>query len=348
VDESVAAQGLRRHLRNAFARRDFAELIAEAMKTPNIAQTFIWFALALVSLSRLATAAVLQPEIVGTKTEDASTLILQVRSDASVKPGATLKDFTVNAQPVLAFGRHSAAIYEDKKTGNGELDYPQIVLHEYFLKLKEPLQEGRTYSVSSPFGKTEVKFSARSTLCEGLKFNQVGYSLQARKRYAFYAPWYGDLASPAPVAPAKYEVIQLEKRQVALTGTPELCDADDRVGGPAWRIDLSGLKEPGRYFISLPGIGCSEPFGLGDAAMQHSFFVHMKGLYPSDAVWRWKSRSRNGRARPATRSWRFRKLSRQTLSKSRAPVSLSTTAAVITMRETSTYAWSTRWSPGTS
>src|SRR5690349_13326103 len=82
--------------------------------------------------------------IVGIKSEDERTIVLQVREEVG-KLAATIDaaQFTVGDQKLDGVGRRSATIYEDRKGKGGEMDYPQIVLHEFFLRMPEPLQEGR-------------------------------------------------------------------------------------------------------------------------------------------------------------------------------------------------------------
>src|SRR5215204_5296994 len=149
-----------------------------------------------------AFAAAAEPtSIVGIKTEDERTVVLQVRMQAGELPAIDPAQFRIGDQKVEMVSRRSATIYEDRKGKGGEMDYPQILLHGFFLRIPQPLQEGRSYPITSPLGAGDLKFNARETLCEAIKFNQVGYNPAAHKRYAFYAPWFGDLSvadSPAP------------------------------------------------------------------------------------------------------------------------------------------------------
>jgi endoglucanase len=221
-----------------------------------------------------------KPRIIGVKAVDASTLTIHVRADASLKPVFSSTDFKVNGQPIVALGRQSATIYQEKKGRGGELDYPQLILHEFIARLEAPLSEKTAYRVTSPFGAANVTFDSRATVCESIKFNQVGYGTRSTKRFAFFAPNYGDMVDiPATSVPTRFEVISVPEGRAVLTGALEACDPDERVGGPVWRMDLAGISTPGVYMVSLPGVGCSETFSVGDAASHHSFFVHMKGLY---------------------------------------------------------------------
>jgi endoglucanase len=230
-----------------------------------------------VILSRRSASAA---EVVGLKVEDAQTLVLEVRADAgSVALPLEAASFSINGEKVTALGRHSATIYEGKHGRGGDLDYPQIVLHRFFLRMATRLKEGETYVIQSPFERAQMKFSARGALCEAIKFNQVGYNPASRRRYAFYAPWSGDLPAEPGAEPSEFEILSAVGREPVAKGMLERCDPDPRVGGPVWRIDLSNIPGPGQFVISVSGVGCSEPFGVDDADAQHSFYTHMKGVY---------------------------------------------------------------------
>lgn len=218
-------------------------------------------------------------EIVGVETADASTLVLLVRNDGNEEtPSQEAARYAVNDRSPVRVGRLSAVIYEEKKGTGGDRDFPLHLLHRLFLVLQAPLTEGTNYRITAPFGSVETRFQSGGTICESIKANQVGYHPRAARRYAFYAPWLGDLGG-STTSPSDYQVVKAGSGEPALTGRPEPLGDSVVSGGPVWRLDLSGLSEPGEYRIVIPGVGSSPSFRFGEDAAHHAFYVHLKGLY---------------------------------------------------------------------
>lgn len=217
--------------------------------------------------------------LVAVRTETPSVLVLVLENhDEAPPPSALPGDYSVNGVAPAGVGRFSATRYEDRCVDWKAQRYPQIITHRMYLALARPLEEGQSCAVRFPGGATNLVVESRALLCEAFKVNQVGYGNPAEGRAAFFAPWAGDLSLPA-FQPGDVWLCDAasghDLRQVPIVAAPP----DPTVGGPDWQLDLSGVLEPGEYFLRLPGAGRSPPFGVGDEYAHHTFYVHLKGFY---------------------------------------------------------------------
>ena len=64
---------------------------------------------------------------------------------------------------------------------------------DHFIYLTVPtLKNGQKYSIDTPYGKYNFKFSDKEVFCEAIKTNQVAYSALSTKRFANFAIYLGD------------------------------------------------------------------------------------------------------------------------------------------------------------
>ncbi|MDA3822408.1 MAG: glycoside hydrolase family 9 protein [Bacteroidales bacterium] len=135
--------------------------------------------------------------------------------------------------------------------------------HHIYLETTE-LQEGKMYTIESPYGTMDFQFKAKEIFCESIKTNQVGYSAQSNVRYANFAIWTGTGGSKRIIgALPKYEVINLKTGKSLFNGKLKEIGADTSSGDFVYRIDLAHIPEGGPYKIAVKGFGCSYPFGIG-------------------------------------------------------------------------------------
>ena len=190
--------------------------------------------------------------------------------DENEPPSQATGDYTVNGSAPRQVGRFTATLYEERCVDWRTQRYPQLLGNRLYLRLLSPLAEGESCQVRFPGGQTNFVFRSREMLCESFKVNQVGYHVQAGQRAAYFGPWYGDLEAPTTItkevwlceAKSGRDLMRLPMRSLA---------ADAVNGGPCWRVDLSGFREPGEYFLRLPGAGRSPKFGFGDVYAHHAF-----------------------------------------------------------------------------
>lgn len=151
--------------------------------------------------------------------------------------------------------------------------------HHIYLQVPK-LVVGKTYALETPYGRRSFVFDDRQVLCESIKVNQNAYSALTRARYANFAVWLGTggsrkLDGPLPA----YSVFKpLTGEQVA-QGKLQEFGQDASSGDFVYRIDLSGVPEGGPYRISVKGMGCSWPFGVGGDFSRRLGHVMFRSLY---------------------------------------------------------------------
>jgi endoglucanase len=145
-----------------------------------------------------------------------------------------------------------------------------------------PLTNGVAYTLVTPYGTTNFVFEDTNILCESIKVNQNGYSALSDTRYANFAIWLGtggaqQISGPLPT----YTVFDQFTGQEVASGTLQQFGGgtkDTSSGDYVYRIDLSGVPAGGPYQISVSGIGCSYPFGVGGNFAQRLAYVAFRGL----------------------------------------------------------------------
>ncbi len=105
-----------------------------------------------------------------------------------------------------------------------------------------------------------------------------------------------ETAAPVEAGPALYysnappfSICRADTREPVFRGRAELVhrsgDMDEGVHGVdhsgenVYRLDFSGFREPGRYFISVPGTGRSLPFRIADDVYTEAFKAQAAGVY---------------------------------------------------------------------
>jgi len=151
--------------------------------------------------------------------------------------------------------------------------------------LANPLAEGQPYTISNPaYGSTNWIFSATNTFCESIKVNQVGYSKLSTSRFANFGVYSGYPGGTMTFNPFPYKVINESSGAVMTNGTS--VDKGDDTGTAAqnsgehvYRLSLNYVPEGGPYYVSVPGMGRSRSFGIGDNYSSNIAYVTMRGMY---------------------------------------------------------------------
>lgn len=151
--------------------------------------------------------------------------------------------------------------------------------HHIYLQVPK-LVSGKTYLLETPYGRRSFVFDDRQVLCESIKVNQNAYSALGRVRYANFAVWLGTggarkLDGPLPA----YTVFKHFTGEPVAQGTLQEIGPDASSGDFVYRIDLSRVPEGGPYRISVKGMGCSWPFGVGGDFSRRLGGVMFRSLY---------------------------------------------------------------------
>lgn len=123
-----------------------------------------------------------------------------------------------------------------------------------------------------------------------IQLNQVGYAPGARK-YGYIGNWLGS-AGPMPVDSSRFQVVDEETGDAVLSGSLVLrAQNDPWSGNDVYTADFSALKSAGRFRLSVPGLGRSEPFRVApdvyDGVYRSTgrYFYHHRNSAAPSAPW---------------------------------------------------------------
>ncbi len=196
----------------------------------------------------------------------------------------TIADWKVNGSPPLTIHHYARPIDELPKTKQGE--YPLNMGYWAYLVMEEPLVNGRSYTVSGPFGQATLEFNDSSTFCESIKVNQAGYHPDSVVRYANFGLFMGDGGSRKMQEPLRYRVLDISNQQVVYEGIAEYRGNDTLVapslvtsGEYVYRLNLHEVLPGGPYRVQVLGHGVSHPFEISYNAVATIAAVYTRGLY---------------------------------------------------------------------
>lgn len=182
--------------------------------------------------------------------------------------------------------------------------------HELFLILPKTIKEGKTYTIdlnsSKPVAigtsQAKIKFNSKKTQNLAIKVNQYGYLPDAEK-IAYLGMWMGDANAADFSVAKKFEICDTKTGKTAFTGPVKLrrkatykLENGKMVPDPkkvkgqetvynqdlsyedVYEMDFSTFNQPGRYFISIPGLGRSFPFKINKDIYSDAFKIQMNGL----------------------------------------------------------------------
>ncbi len=161
-----------------------------------------------------------------------------------------------------------------------------------YLRLPRPLSQGKSYQVSfqgAPLAPLTLRYEPRQLRSEAVHVSQVGFHPGDPAKVAFLSCWLGS-GGPLDYRPGLgFEVVDVGTGRVVFKGATVLAKAkDDRTedaykrnfnGTDVYVMDFAGLRRPGRYVVSVQGIGCSHPFAIRDDAWRAAFTVSARGFY---------------------------------------------------------------------
>ena len=164
------------------------------------------------------------------------------------------------------------------------------VAHFVFLSLETPLQVGQDCLLSMPSGEQiKIEYRGPDTLSYLYKFNQLGFSTQAARKYAYIGAWQGD-AEELDISRhlgKSFQIRKADDQQVVFTGSvqerdKETCWDENGVkytGEQVAELDLSEFNQPGEYYFQVDGIGRSRNFRIAADTTGEAFYLHCRGLY---------------------------------------------------------------------
>ncbi|MGA3069884.1 MAG: glycoside hydrolase family 9 protein [Terracidiphilus sp.] len=100
-----------------------------------------------------------------------------------------------------------------------------------------------------------------------IKVDQVGYPLDGPKVALIGAP------------ATTFEVRRSRGNTVVFQGKLGLAQADKETGDQVQAADFSGLRQPGTYYLDVPGVGRSWDFTVGPNVFEHTYYMAMRAFY---------------------------------------------------------------------
>lgn len=178
-------------------------------------------------------------------------------------------------------------------TGAPEVEY----LHYAYLALPEPMESGRTYTITVGDKKrVTYLYDVDQTVSRAIKLNQAGYLDSAPKKFAYLGAHLYDIGPLDCSMYTQFDVVRVDSGSVAFSGSLELRDRNSRIvaeknlehtagipplitGEDVYEMDFTGLQETGEFYIRIPGVGRSWAFHHGPDSYGPVFYTAARGLY---------------------------------------------------------------------
>ena len=209
--------------------------------------------------------------------------------------------FTITSKDDEAFsdnfanGTHPAAVCRKSKPN----DWAQpgggvAVLHTVYLKLPRALTPGKNYVVNVGAlninaAELPFQYDASRVWSEAIHINQVGFRPDDPAKRAFLSVWLGTGGAYRYADGLKFDLVDAKTGQSAYSGKvtlakdaaePEAMWKSQNFNATSvYKMEFSDFKTPGKYRVSVAGVGCSYPFEIGRDVWKTAFLTQMKGLY---------------------------------------------------------------------
>ncbi len=216
--------------------------------------------------------------------------LLEFVADDAANFSVSSKDDAAYAQGVkpLSVGRKSTPTNWEMSSADMEM------LHTVYLRLPKPLSARKHYTINLDALNTrratvELNNDATKVRSEAVHVNQIGFRPDDPAKRAFVSCWMGTGGTLQMPETLNFSLVDDKTGKVVFSGKselrwpadkPELMQTDRNFSGTdVVRMDFSGFKTPGKYRVSVAGIGSSYPFEIGPDVWKKAFQVQMKGLY---------------------------------------------------------------------
>lgn len=184
--------------------------------------------------------------------------------------------------------------WENNRAVNTRPDHTKE--HWLYLVLDRPLSPGKTYTASLAGKTATLLYRPTESRSEAVHVNLLGYSPEAPERYAYVYHWMGSGGGldPKPLEGRPFSVIEVgtgRKRfegKLAFRGGPENQETFHVSDSPphgnflkagVLEADLSAFSEPGKYVVSVEGVGCSWPFEIRPDVLREAYTATARALY---------------------------------------------------------------------
>jgi len=164
---------------------------------------------------------------------------------------------------------------------------------EVYLKLAQPLAEGRVYRIEFPgvnFRQPAVEYrhGPNRVRSPAVHVSAIGFRPDDPFKRAYLSLWAGTGNALRYGDDLQFRLLDDATGQPVFSGpVKRLVSADARESFKAGRnfsktdvlgMDFSTFRQPGRYRVCVEGIGCSYPFEIASDVWTRAFQLSMKGL----------------------------------------------------------------------
>jgi endoglucanase len=213
---------------------------------------------------------------------------------------STLTTYTLTSPDDAAYSTPLSPLQIGRKTKTqGIADvwpiYDRLLEHWIYLRLPEPMQQGRTYTVQCPAltatGALQTfEFRYKQQRTEAIHVNQVGYVSDAQQKFAYLYHNAGDMGGIDFSAweGQPFQVIDDASGTIVYTGTityradgegESFQGEPNYYGSEVWQCDFSAFNGSGDFRIAIPGVGSSFNFSMGEDVYREAFYTNIRGLY---------------------------------------------------------------------
>lgn len=197
--------------------------------------------------------------------------------------------------PLKCFRKTKMNGHAEKAWSGSDFKYEYTYEHWIYLKLPQPLQQGKTYTLTIGSGcnidSTSHIFTYNIFNCpsEAIHINLVGYSTDKTIKSADLYIWMGDggardYSSFQNKNVYLYNVLTNDTASVGKvsfwmkkTGTD--VGYYDLTGSDVWNADFSEYSTPGTYRLAIEDVGCSQDFVIADSVYHDPFMVALRGFF---------------------------------------------------------------------
>ncbi|MCQ2445921.1 MAG: glycoside hydrolase family 9 protein [Clostridia bacterium] len=198
------------------------------------------------------------------------------------------------ADSYLLNGKNPAKVFRKTKQNNFADGPCEMTLeHMVYLLFEDDLVPGEDYTLTFPEGMLDkneysFRFDPRTMRSEAVHVTQVGFRPDDPAKRGYLSQWMGLGGGILYTGVKTFEVIDEEnhcvfegKVRLASDGLPvPVNNSAITVGSAVYELDFSAFQKCGTYRLSVPGIGCSFPFSIGEEnTWLRGFKASMNGLY---------------------------------------------------------------------
>ncbi|ERP39049.1 cellulase N-terminal Ig-like domain-containing protein [Chitinivibrio alkaliphilus] len=177
---------------------------------------------------------------------------------------------------------------------NNDWAYDHTMEHWLYLRLPEPMEQGKTYTISvgsslnSDQSSVSFTYDIFSVVSEAIHVNLVGYKASPSIKAADLYHWMGDGGGRdySDFEGNTVYIYDVEAESYTEVGTVDFWMSNQSEGhhynfieSDVWNIDFTGFETPGRYRLAVEGIGASQKFTIHDNIYYEPLRVNTLGHF---------------------------------------------------------------------